>query len=250
MTASALLRALWLGRVPYGEALGWQRSLADARADGRLADDCLLLLEHPPVYTMGRGGRVEHVPGGAARVRALGAEYVEVDRGGSVTFHGPGQLVGYPIVALAERLPVVPPDGGPPTGDVGAYLRALEAALCAVCAEAGVDARRRPPYTGAWIGERKLAAIGVKLAHGVTQHGVALNVTTDLDWFAHVVPCGIPAEEGGVTSLAACGVTGATPESLAPSLARHLAAALGASVGDGGPVDALIRSTRAAVLLG
>jgi lipoyl(octanoyl) transferase len=227
------------------EALGWQRQLAEARLDGRLADDCVLLLEHPPVYTMGRGGRGEHVPGGAERIRELGAEYVEVDRGGSVTFHGPGQLVGYPIVALADRLPA---SGGARAGDVGAYLRVLEAALCAVCVEVGVDARPRPPYTGAWVGELKVAAIGVKLAHGVTQHGVALNVTTDLGWFGHVVPCGIAAEEGGVTSLEACGARGLTLHHLALRLAAKLAAGLGCDLAEGGPVAAVL-GTRPAVAL-
>lgn len=235
-----LLRALWAGRVPYLEALGWQRALADARGSGRLADDALLLLEHPPVFTMGRGGRTEHVPGGPERLRAAGAEYVEVDRGGSITFHGPGQLVGYPIVALAERLPAK--EGG---GDVGAYLRALEAALCATCADAGVQAVERPPYTGAWVGEEKVAAIGVKLSHGVTQHGVALNVNVDLDWFAKVVPCGIPSQEGGVTSLAACGAAGWTPQALAPRFAAHLAARLGCEPADGGPVAELLGATAA-----
>jgi lipoyl(octanoyl) transferase len=235
MSERPLLRALWAGRVAYLEALAWQRRLAAARADGTLDDDVLLLLEHPPVYTMGRGGRAEHVPGGPGRLRALGAEYVDVDRGGSVTFHGPGQLVGYPIVALARRLPA--PDGG---GDVGAYLRVLEGALCATCADAGVQARQRPPFTGAWVGEEKIAAIGVKLAHGVTQHGVALNVTVDLAWFARIVPCGIPGDEGGVTSLAACGAAGWTPELLAPRFAGHLAAGLGCAVAGGGPVETLL----------
>ena len=238
MSARPLLRALWAGRVPYLEALAWQRALADARAGGALGDDVLLLLEHPPVYTMGRGGRAEHVPGGPGRIRALGAEYVEVDRGGSVTFHGPGQLVGYPIVALAERLP-----GGKGGGDVGAYLRALEAALCATCADAGVTAQQRPPYTGAWVGDEKVAAIGVKLAHGVTQHGVALNVTVELGWFGHVVPCGIPGAEGGVTSLAACGATGWTPQTLAPRFAAHLAAELRCELADAGPVASLLGLT-------
>jgi lipoate-protein ligase B len=227
--------------VPYLEALAWQRTLAAARTDGSLGDDVLLLLEHPPVYTMGRGGSAEHVPGGAARLRGHGAEYVEVDRGGSITFHGPGQLVGYPIVALADRLPTA--EGG---GDVGAYLRALETALCATCADAAVEARPRPPYTGAWVGDRKVAAIGVKLAHGVTQHGVALNVDVDLAWFSRVVPCGIPAEEGGVTSLAACGAAGRTPEELAPVFAGHLAAALGCEVGEGAPVAAALGRVPAA----
>ncbi len=228
------LLTLWLGRVPYLEALAMQRRLAEARSAGRLRDDCLLLLEHPPVYTMGRGGRPDHVPGGAARLRRLGADYVDVDRGGSVTFHGPGQLVGYPILDLAGCLPAAG------SGDVGAYLRVLEQALCAVCAEAGVAAERRPPFTGAWVGGAKIAAIGVKLAHGVTQHGVALNVAVDLAWFSHVVPCGIEAALGAVTSLEQEGAQGLTPELLALRLAEHLARGLGRSVAPGGVLRELL----------
>ncbi|HET9050493.1 MAG TPA: lipoyl(octanoyl) transferase LipB, partial [Candidatus Dormibacteraeota bacterium] len=206
----------------------------------------VLLLEHPPVFTMGRSGSPAHIPGGPEAVRALGAEYVEADRGGSVTFHGPGQLVAYPIVALAARFPAVRGDGREPRGDVGAYLRALEETMCATCREVGVDARPRPPYTGAWVGDRKVGAIGVKLAHGVTRHGLALNVATDLAWFARVVPCGIPEEEGGVTSLEACGARGLTPQTLAPRLAAHLAAALRCDLGPPGrTLDALTARTAA-----
>jgi lipoyl(octanoyl) transferase len=221
-TAAAPLRWLWLGTVGYPEAWALQRRLARARGAGELEDDCLLLLEHPPVYTMGRNGRPEHVPGGAERLRALGAEYLEVDRGGSVTFHGPGQLVGYPIVRLAAAFPV---PGATGQGDVLRYVRALEEALIGAAAAAGVAARRRPPYTGVWVGEDKLAAIGVKLSGGVTLHGVAINVTTDLGWFGQVVPCGI--SDAGVTSLERLGAAGWTPRRLAPQLAGHLATALG-----------------------
>lgn len=217
------LRWLWLGTVRYGAAWDLQRRLAAARRDGAV-DDCVLLLEHPPVFTMGRNGEGRHVPGGPERLRALGAEYVEVDRGGSVTFHGPGQLVAYPIVMLADVFPVA---SAPGQGDVLRYVRALETALCAVCRSAGVDAGVRPPYTGAWVGGRaKVAAIGVKLSSGVTQHGVALNVTAEpLRWFAEVVPCGI--EDGGVTSLESEGALGLTPEGLAATLAAELAGAFG-----------------------
>jgi len=217
----APLRSAWLGRVPYAEAWALQRRLAVARRERRV-DDCVLLLEHPPVYTMGRNGRPEHLPGGPERLRALGAEYWDVDRGGSVTFHGPGQLVAYPVVLLAEVFPVA---GSSELGDVLRYLRALEEACIATAASVGVVATRRPPYTGAWIGRRKLAAIGVKLAHGVTTHGLALNVTTDLAWFGEVVPCGI--SDGGVCSLTSSGATGVDPEGLAPVAAEQLATALG-----------------------
>ncbi|MEA2671387.1 MAG: lipoyl(octanoyl) transferase [Chloroflexota bacterium] len=215
-------RYLWLGTVGYAEAWALQRRLARARAEGDLDADCVLLLEHPPVFTMGRNGSPEHVPGGAERIRSLGADYVEVDRGGSVTFHGPGQLVAYPILRLAEALPI---PGRPGQGDVLRYVRALEEAMLGAAATAGVGAGLRPPYTGVWVGGQKLGAIGVKLSRGVTLHGLAINVTTDLGWFAEVVPCGI--SDGGVTSLERLGASGWTPERLAPALAGHLAAALG-----------------------
>jgi lipoate-protein ligase B len=217
------LRSIWLGSVPYGAAWELQRHLAALRRDGAV-DDCVLLLEHSPVFTMGRNGEARHVPGGPDRLRALGAEYVEVDRGGSVTFHGPGQLVAYPIVKLAALFPL---RDGTGQGDVLRYLRALETALCEVAVACGVPAGQRPPYTGAWVGRDKVAAIGVKLAGGVTQHGVALNVSDEpLRWFAEVVACGI--EDGGVTSLHRSGAAPElTPEQVAPLLAGRLAAAFG-----------------------
>jgi lipoyl(octanoyl) transferase len=220
--APRVLRHLWLGTVPYADAWALQQRLAHARAAGDLDADCLLLLEHPPVFTMGRNGSPEHVPGGPGRLRALGAEYLEVDRGGSVTFHGPGQLVGYPIVRLADALPI---PGHPGHGDVVRYVRALEEGMLAAATAAGVGAGLRPPYTGIWVGEEKLGAIGVKLARGVTQHGVAINVTTDLRWFGEVVACGIPG--AGVTSLERLGAGGWTPWRLAPELAAGIATALG-----------------------
>jgi lipoyl(octanoyl) transferase len=196
----ATLEYLWLGRVPYLDAWALQRRLAAARASGGI-DDFVLLVEHPPVYTMGRNGSASHVPLGTDRLISLGAEYVEVDRGGSVTFHGPGQLVAYPIMRIADVFPMA---SDPGRGDVVAHLRALEEALIGTVAAYDVVAGRRPPYTGIWVGEEKLAAIGVKLASGVTTHGAALNVTTDLAWFAEVVPCGIAG--AGVSSLASLGV--------------------------------------------
>jgi lipoate-protein ligase B len=240
--AAASLRWLWLGTVAYGEAWALQRRLAAARRD-RLIDDCVLLLEHPPVFTMGRNGRPEHVPGGPDALRAAGADYVEVDRGGSVTYHGPGQLVAYPIVALAEAFPVTGVAG---QGDVVLYLRALEAAICAVCRSAGVTAGVRPPYTGVWVGGDKLAAIGVKLSGGVTQHGLALNVTDEpLPWFARVVPCGI--EDGGVSSLQREGAAGLSPRGLTEAMAGELAVALDRRCE---PADAPLRALCAAVMAG
>ena len=202
--------------MPYQVAWEWQRTLAAARAQGELAEDLLLLLEHPAVYTMGRAGESAHLREGADSLRAAGAEYFDVDRGGSVTFHGPGQLVGYPIVNL-ERLGI----------DAIAYLRALEDALIDACQLRGVEAFRDPPYTGVWAEPGKLAAIGVKLSgRKVTYHGFALNGTTDLSFFDRIVPCGI--EGRTAASLERCGASGdCSPAALAELVAPFVAHALG-----------------------
>ena len=180
-----MLRARWLGRVPYGEADQLQRSLHE-----RAADEYLLLLEHPPVYTMGTTADPAHV---LAAPAAVGAELVHADRGGDVTYHGPGQLVGYPIVNLPEWR-----DG---LRDVVAYVRRLEDVVIAALAGFGIGAHREPRFTGVWVGDEKIAAIGVKVARGRTRHGFALNVDPDLTMFDHIVPCGI--RDRGVTSMAA-----------------------------------------------
>ena len=180
-----MLRTRWLGRVPFGEADQLQRALHD-----RAADDYLLLLEHPHVYTLGTTADPAHV---LVAPSAVGATLVSADRGGDVTYHGPGQLVGYPIVTLPEWR-----DG---LRDVVAYVRRLEDTLIAVLAGFGVDAHREPRLTGVWVGSEKIAAIGVKVARGRTRHGFALNVDPDLSMFDHIVPCGI--RDRGVTSLAA-----------------------------------------------
>ena len=171
------------GRVPYDRALDWQRTLAQARIDGRLEEDLLLLLEHPPVVTLGRTARGAHV------LRPEGVDVVEVERGGDVTFHGPGQLVGYPIFDLR---------GPPYRQDLHWYLRTLEDALIAALAELGIPAERKTGYTGVWTGAgggRKIASIGVYVKQWVTWHGFALNVTTDLAQFERIVPCGIEGVE-------------------------------------------------------
>jgi lipoic acid synthetase len=179
-----LLRARWLGRVGYHDADALQRGLHD-----RSADDYLLLLEHPHVYTLGTQAHLEHV---LVPPASVGAQLVRTDRGGDVTYHGPGQLVGYPIVTLPEWR-----DG---QRDVVAYVRALEAILVAALDDLGVAAEPRAGLTGVWVGDEKIAAIGVKVAQGRTRHGFALNVDPDLAMFGHIVPCGIP--DKGVTSLA------------------------------------------------
>ena len=240
VTERPVLGWAWLGTVGYQAAWVLQREIALARRSGSLTDDAVLLLEHPPVYTMGRTGEARHLGAGPDALVAAGAEFLEVDRGGSVTFHGPGQLVAYPIVRLNGIFPI---PGHPAHGDVDRYLRALEAALIATAAEYRVTVTRRPPYTGVWAGEEKLGAIGVKLAGGVTTHGVALNVATDLTWFDRVTPCGI--DGAGVTSFERLGAQGHTPHKVAPVLAGALASAFGCRLADAGPLNALLRTVTA-----
>lgn len=178
----------WLGRVPYLEAYELQRRLAAVRAEERIPD-CLLLLEHPPTFTYGRRTRKEHFLVSSERMEQAGAQLVPVDRGGDVTFHGPGQIVGYPILSIKRR-----------AGSISRYLRDLEEVLIRALAEFGVKAGRIPGLTGVWVDAGKIAAIGVKIdARGVTTHGFALNVATDLDYFCMIVPCGIG--DRAVTSL-------------------------------------------------
>jgi len=191
MTGETVCGARWLGRMEYVEAWRLQQRLAQERADG-LGHDVLLLLEHPPTYTIGRGGDEEAFLTPPAALEAMGAAVHHVDRGGRVTFHGPGQLVGYPIIDLSEW-----------RRDVHAYLRALEEVLIATLADFGLAAGRKRGYTGVWVGDEKIGAIGVKVSRWVTTHGFALNVTCDLGWFGHIVPCGLKGK--GVTSLERAG---------------------------------------------
>jgi lipoate-protein ligase B len=191
----------WLGQIPYAGAWSLQQRLAVARADGRIPDR-LLLLEHPPVYTMGRSARPEHLLLDEAARTAEGIELHVVDRGGDITYHGPGQLVGYPILDLRA----VAAAQGRAHPDLHRYLRDLEEMLIAVLAGLGIAARPFPGYTGVWVDEsgrpEKIAAIGVKVSsRGISSHGFALNVAPNLDHFAGIVPCGIA--EHGVTSIAA-----------------------------------------------
>jgi lipoate-protein ligase B len=174
---------LWvchLGRVPYAEGLEMQARLREARQAGDLPD-VLLCLEHPPVYTLGRRSEPGDLPMGEDWYRAQGIDVCRTDRGGKLTYHGPGQLVGYPILAV---------------DDVLAYVRTLERAVVAALGDEGVTARVRtdegPDYTGVWVGERKIASIGVHVAKGVTTHGFAVNVENDLQPFEWVVACGLP----------------------------------------------------------
>ncbi len=177
-----VLRARWLGRLPYDEAWDLQRAFWEGRRDGRTTDDYLLLLEHPHVYTVGRNGDGSNLLANPARLDALGATLHHVDRGGDITYHGPGQLVGYPIFAV-PKLP-----GG---YDMVGHVRRIEQVLIATVAEFGIEAWAEPGYTGVWTAAGKIAAIGVRVARGISMHGFALNVDPDLDYFGHIVPCGI-----------------------------------------------------------
>jgi lipoyl(octanoyl) transferase len=178
-----------LGRVPYAEGLKLQQQLVEQRRAGEVGDQ-LLLLEHPPVITLGVKSRNDrsHVVATPDALEAEGVEIFETGRGGDVTYHGPGQLVGYPILDLK-----------PDRCDVHRYVRDIEQVMIQTAAAFGIVATRLPGLTGAWVGGEKLAAIGVRIARWITSHGFALNVNTSLDHFDFIVPCGIT--DHGVTSL-------------------------------------------------
>jgi lipoyl(octanoyl) transferase len=203
-----VLTASWFGRMDYPVAWGSQRELWLARLEDE-AGDSLMLLEHPPTYTLGRRGVEADLVYGEAQRSARGIALFNVDRGGRATYHGPGQLVGYPILGLGDRY------------DVVAYLRKLEDVLIGVAGDLGVEARRDGDHTGVWVNDNKIGAIGVKITRGITMHGFAFNVTTDLSMFEGIVPCGI--QNRWVTSvLAETGVAHSVKE-VATIAARHLA---------------------------
>ena len=178
----------WLGRVPYAEALSLQATLvAERRAEA--TPDRLLLLEHPHVITLGSSARRDHIRLDEAELRLLGIDVFETGRGGDVTYHGPGQLIGYPILQLPDE-----------RRDLHRYVRDLEAVIIRALATFDIRAQRNAGRTGVWIGNEKIAAIGVRVSSGwITSHGFALNVTTDLDFFDAIVPCGIA--DAGVTAM-------------------------------------------------
>ncbi len=179
-----------LGRRGYVEALGIQHDLVERRKRGEIPDQ-LLIVEHPHVVTMGRNGHMENVLASPEILDRAGIELHYTDRGGDVTYHGPGQIIGYPIFDLREW-----------KRDVGAYLRALEQVLIEALAEFGIHGGRQPGATGVWIQGAKVAAIGVHISRWVTSHGFALNLDTDLDYFKYIVPCGLTQP---VTSLRVLG---------------------------------------------
>jgi lipoyl(octanoyl) transferase len=179
------------GRTRHEEAFRRQQDLVARRIAGEIADT-LVFTEHEPVFTLGvRPGAEKNIVWDSVRLAGAGVEVVKTNRGGDVTYHGPGQVVGYPIVSLAHR------------PDLHAYLRFLEEVLIRSLGCLGLASGRRPGHTGIWLGTRKIAAIGVAVRRWVTYHGFALNVNPDLSHFSGIVPCGIPSEEGSVTSIQA-----------------------------------------------
>jgi len=203
-----------LGLRDYAEALSFQRDLAAARLAGRVAHDVLLLVEHPPVITLGRSSKAAHLLASPEALASRGVALHEVERGGDVTFHGPGQLVGYPIVDLTGH-----------KQDLHWYLRQVEEVLIQAVWTLGLHAERNPGKTGVWTGGRKLASIGVHARQWVTWHGFALNVTTDLAYFDLMVPCGIA--DVTMTSVAA-ELASADPDALAASTRSAVIDAFGA----------------------
>ncbi|MEI6763268.1 MAG: lipoyl(octanoyl) transferase LipB [Actinomycetes bacterium] len=197
-----------LGLVPYEDALAGQRKIHAEVADGTRTNT-LILLEHPPVYTAGRRTTIEERP-------LDGTPVIDVDRGGKITYHGPGQIVGYPIIKLKNR------------NDVVGYVREIESALIEVCKEFGINAEAYCERSGVWLrderGDRKIAAIGIRVAKGVTMHGFALNVSPDLLAFERIIPCGFT--DSGVTSMAAELGRPITIEEVTPVLEKHLFEAL------------------------
>ena len=214
MPAEPALVATWLGRVPY--LAGWRLQEAVATRVRHGGPDRLLLLEHDPVYTIGRRGSTANLIAPASELRAHGASVYRVDRGGDITYHGPGQLVGYPIVSLGDA------------PDLVAYVRALEDALIATLASYGVAGRREHRKTGVWVDlapgrPAKIAAIGVRVSRGVSTHGFALNVSTDLAAFERMIPCGFAHEVASLERLGVTATVGDVGERAARALADRLA---------------------------
>jgi lipoate-protein ligase B len=181
-SSSRLLLVVGLGQMPYGEALELQRAAAAARIRGDIDQDLLLLVEHPHVVTLGRSSKTRHLVASPELLAARGVALFEVERGGDVTYHGPGQLVGYPIIDLKRH-----------RQDLHWYLRQVEETLIVALRAVGITAGRHDGYTGVWVdSSRKIASIGVHARDWVTWHGFALNVSTDLSYFDFIIPCGIP----------------------------------------------------------
>jgi lipoyl(octanoyl) transferase len=233
-----MISVVQLGRVDYPTALKLQQTLVELRKTGQVTDT-LLLLEHPPVITLGRNAKRANVLVSEDQLSRAGVEVFECDRGGDVTYHGPGQLVGYPIFDLRGFAPRI--------GAVE-FVRKLEEVLIRTCADFGVATHREPGMTGVWTlrNEAKIAAIGVHISRGVTSHGFALNISTDLDHFKLIVPCGIGDKP--VTSLdhalgdayPGIAVTPLTPDEVSQSVARNFGRVFGSQVLWVDTLDALL----------
>lgn len=204
------LQIRWLGSIEYASAWQLQRELVQQRRDGTIPDTLLLLEHRPPVITLGRASRGEHLLASPEQLDRMGIQLVESDRGGDITYHGPGQLVGYPILDLRAH-----------GKDVHLYLRNLEEVIITALTRFGIFAHRKEGLTGVWVGEEKIAAIGVKVSHWITMHGFALNVCPDLSHFELIVPCGI--RDRGVTSLQKLLQQEVTLHAVIPSVAEAFA---------------------------
>jgi lipoate-protein ligase B len=215
--APACLVVRDLGRMGYGEAFACQQRLVEQRKRGEIENQ-LLFVEHPHVVTMGRNGRSENLLAGPELLERSGIEFHHTDRGGDVTYHGPGQIVGYPILDLREW-----------KRDVLAYVRAIEDVLIAALNEFGIEGARRAGATGVWVGEAKIAAIGVHISRWVTSHGFALNLDTDLTYFRYIVPCGLAKP---VTSMRALGC-GADRGEVIRALVRSMESVFGRPMPEG-----------------
>ena len=210
-----MLRTRWLGRLPYSEAWDLQRAFHEGRVRGRSETDYLLLLEHPPVFTIGRNGDGSNLVAGRESATDAGAEVHHVDRGGDITFHGPGQLVGYPILSLEDPKQIVP------------YVRRLEEVLIRTIGDFGIEAWREEGLTGVWTELGKVAAIGVRVSRRVTMHGFALNLDPDMSFFGMMNPCGI--SDRAVTSLSRLLGRRVSLQEAIDSLIPHFAAVFGYS---------------------
>ena len=194
-----------LGRVGYAEAFEMQRELAEQRKRGEIRDQ-LLFVEHPHVITLGRNGHIENLLAGEEHLRKAGIEFHHTNRGGDITYHGPGQIVGYPIMDLREW-----------KRDVLVYVRTLEQVIIETLREFGVSGERSEGNTGVWVDGKKIAAIGIHISRWVTSHGFALNVSTDLSYFQYIVPCGLTKP---VTSLRELGCS-ASREAVSAALTEQ-----------------------------
>ncbi|MHB8929881.1 MAG: lipoyl(octanoyl) transferase LipB [Melioribacteraceae bacterium] len=176
-----------LGLIDYKQAWDLQKEIFDLRLRNEI-NDTFFLLEHPHTYTLGKVAEKENLISSESQLKELGISVYDIDRGGDITYHGPGQIVGYPIIKLSDW-----------KEDTHLYLRGLEEVIILTCREYGIETERNSKYTGVWIGERKIAAIGIKVSRWITMHGFAFNVNTDLSYFGGIIPCGIKDKE--VTSL-------------------------------------------------